>query len=189
MPEAPQCGASPDGPRIWLSETLIHTEIGVPAAYLRGKLATVARDFPGGEVLTFGFGKRHFFLSSPPRVFATFFAAIPGPGAMEVGGHPGPPPGSLALSVSPAGFTRLLAGIEESFAGDPVPIATQFGRSYFAASRLYTLAFTCNTWTAEMLASAGLPVRPGFVVTAHGVMNQAAGGCREPLFSRRTLRS
>lgn len=168
------------GPRIWLSETLIHTEIGVRVSDLRGKLAELAQAFfPGSEVLTFGFGKRHYFLSSQPRIFATFFAPVPGLGAMEVGGHFGPPPGALMLGVSPEGLARLLTALEDSFEGELTPLNVQTGHKYFAASRLYTVAYTCNTWTAEMLATAGLPVRPGLVVTANGVMTQTVGGCRE----------
>ena len=180
------------GPNIWVSETLIHTEIGVRVSDLRGKLAELARNFPDREVLTFGFGKRNYFLSSQPRIFATVFAPIPGLGAMEVGAHAGPPPGALMLAVSPDGLGRLLAALEGSFDVDLTPLSAQAGRQYFAASRLYTFAYTCNTWTAEMLATAGLPVRSGLVVTANGVMNQAVGGCREPsrqpLIGRRTLR-
>jgi len=188
LPEAPECRAVTTGPRIWLSGTLIHTEIGVALGDLRGNLARVAQGFPGSEVLTFGFGKRHYFLSSQPRIFATFFAPVPGLGAMEVGAHGGPPPGALMLPVSPDGLGRLLAALEGSFAGDLTPLMVQGGRKYFAASRLYTVAYTCNTWTAEMLATAGLPVRSALVVTANGVMTQAVGGCREPLRGRRALR-
>ena len=188
LPETRECPPVLVGPHIWLSETLIHTEIGVRVSDLRGRLTELAWNFPGSEVLTFGFGKRHYFLSLQPRIFATLLAPIPGLGAMEVGGHAGPPPGALTLAVSAEGLGRLLAALEGSFRSDLTPLTAQAGRQYFAASRLYTLAYTCNTWTAEMLATAGLPVRSGLVVTPRGVMTQAVGGCREPLIGRRSLR-
>lgn len=40
-----------------------HTEIGLPATALDGRLAALAADFPGARFLTFGFGDRHYLLA------------------------------------------------------------------------------------------------------------------------------
>ena len=188
LPEVEDCGPVKTQPSIWLSETLIHTQIGLRVSDLRGRLAELARDAPDSAFLTFGFGKRSYFLAAHPRLLATFFAPVPGRGAMEVGTHFAKPQGALTLGLSPLGLGRLLAALEGSFAGDWTPLAERGRYRYFAASRLYTLAYTCNTWTAEMLASAELPVQTALVVTAHGVMTQAVGGCREPRLSRQAPR-
>ena len=47
-----------------------------------------------------------------------------------------------------------------------------YGKSYFyAANGYYYLTNTCNRWTAQMLAAAGLPMAP-LTLTAGGVIRQ-----------------
>jgi hypothetical protein len=47
--------------------------------------------------------------------------------------------------------------------------------SFYASSGTYSLRNTCNTWTAEALRVAGLPVSPVGVVFAHQVVGQVRG--------------
>jgi len=60
-----------------------------------------------------------------------------------------------------AGFiTASLAAMEPMRAG-PYP-----GSLFLPASRDYSALYTCNTWTAEGLAAAGLPVAPAGILFA-----------------------
>lgn len=108
---------------------------------------------------------------------------FPGEAALQVTAWPGPPAGALALPIAAGGMATLAAALEASFAPGPALIEARPGRRFYAAARGYHLGYTCNTWTAEMLAAAGLPVRPEGVVLARGVRAQAAalpGACRAP---------
>lgn len=170
MPEASDCGA-PEGPHLWLLDAGWHTEIGLPPAALPARFAEA---FPGAALIFFGFGKRHFMLAEAPGPAEWLAGPFPGVAALQVTAWPGPPAGALALPVSPAGLTALAQTLAASFAPGPELIEARPGRRFYAAARGYHLAYTCNTWTAEMLGAAGLPVRAEGVVLARGVTAQAA---------------
>jgi Protein of unknown function (DUF2459) len=179
LPEAPECTAA-EGPRVWLLDAGWHTEIGLPPAALPPHLAEA---FPGAALVFFGFGKRHFMLTEAPGLAEWLAGPLPGEGALQVTGWPGPPPGALALSVPGEGLAGLVRALEASFAPGPALIEARAVRRFYAAARGYTLAYTCNTWTAEMLGAAGLAVSPDGVVLARSVMSQAAAlprACRAP---------
>jgi len=72
----------------------------------------------------------------------------------------------ITLSLDPAGFDRLIGRIDASFARDGRPATPglyPFSRFYPATGR-FTLGHTCNTWTAEILADAGVAIDPNGVV-------------------------
>ena len=142
---------------------------------LGGGLASLAGDFPGAELLMFGFGKRHFILTPEPGLAQFLAGPFPGEAALEVTGMHAPPSAALSLSVTPAGLAGLMAALEGSFAPGPVLIEARQrpARRYYVAARGYSLAYTCNTWTAEVLAAAGLRVAATGVVFTRGVMAQA----------------
>lgn len=179
LPEAPACDLAA-GPRIWLLDAGWHTEIGLPAAALPPRHAEA---FPGAALIFLGFGKRHFMLAEAPGLAEFVAGPFPGEAALQLTGWPGPPAGVLALPVTPAGLLGLVAALEASFAPGAPIIEARPGRRFHAAARGYHLGYTCNSWTAEMLAAAGMPVRPEGVVLARGVTAQAAalaGACRVP---------
>jgi len=158
-----------------LAERSWHTEIGLAVGDLGGGLASLGRDFPGAELLMFGFGKRHFILAQEPGIADFLAGPFPGEAALEVTGMPAPPSGALSLSVTPAGLASLVVALEASFAPGPVLIEARerYARRFYAAARRYSLTYTCNTWTAELLRAAGLPVSATGVVLTRGVMAQA----------------
>jgi hypothetical protein len=179
LPQAPECG-TPGGAHIWLLDAGWHTEIGLPPAALPPHLTEA---FPGAALVFFGFGKRHFMLAEAPGPAEWLAGPLPGEAAIQVTAWPGTPSGALQLGVSPQGLARLAMALEASFVPGPALIEARLGRRFYAAARGYSLAYTCNTWTAEMLAAAGLAVRPDAVVLARGVTAQAAalpGACRMP---------
>lgn len=170
-PVAPVCGIGTPGPRLWVLDAGWHTEIGVPPAALPAPLGSI---FPEAALMFFGFGKRHFMLAEAPGAAEWLAGPFPGAGAMQVTGWPGPPAGAISLGVAPEGLARLGVALAASFAPGPALIASRSGRRFFVAARGYSLAYTCNTWTAGMLAAAGLPVSASGVVLARGVSAQAA---------------
>jgi hypothetical protein len=85
----------------------------------------------------------------------------------------------LALPVSRPGLARLSdylwdalaksgAGELQEVAAGPAP-----GSLFFAATGTYDMSRTCNTWTAEALNTAGLPVQPAGIVFAGQVLDAA----------------
>lgn len=179
LPEAPECGAA-EGPRLWLLDADWHTEIGLPPAALPPALTA---GLPEAALVFFGFGKRHFMLAETPGPAEWLAGPLPGAGAMQVTAWPAPPAGALVLPVTPEGLAAMATALAASFAPGPALIEARPRRRFYAAARDYSLAYTCNTWTAEMLAAAGLAVSADAVVLARSVTVQAAalpGACRLP---------
>ncbi|MBX9701760.1 MAG: DUF2459 domain-containing protein, partial [Acetobacteraceae bacterium] len=162
-----------------------HSDIGLGVSDLRGRLADLAARWPGARSLVFGFGERAYLLSRDRSLADMAMALVPGPGAMLVTGLSTLPAEAfggeavVTLGVTPAGMGRLQAYLEESFewAADGTPRrlldGPYAGAVFYGSAMTYSAAFTCNTWTAEALAQAGLPVRVGGVLFAGQVMAQA----------------
>lgn len=177
LADLPRCVAAP-GPALWLLDAGWHTEIGLPPALLPPPLAAI---FPEAALVFFGFGKRHFMLAESPGPAEWLAGPFPGEAALQVTAWSGIPARALRLPVAPArlGEGPLGEALLASFAPGPAShglalIEARPGRRFFRAARGYSLAYTCNTWTAGMLAAGGLPVRAEGVVLSGGVMGQAA---------------
>lgn len=185
-----RCGVSPpvqlpdSGPRtatIYFVERGWHTDIGLPADELKGKLASLVQRFPGVRFLIIGFGERNYLLSRSHNLADEVSALFPSPAAMLVTGLSAPPQDAFSdqtvirLRVTQAGFDRLIGFVADSFADMRQPIADgpYPGSLFYAASGSYDLAHTCNAWTAEGLQVAGLAVSPAGVVFASQVVSQA----------------
>jgi hypothetical protein len=187
LPEPPACTMA-GGPALWLLDAGWHTEIGLPPAALP---AEIAAPFAQAALLFMGFGKRDFMMAEAPGLAEWLAGPIPGPAAMQVTAWPGPPSRALRLPLAPEALPALAAALATSFTPGPVLIESRSNRRFYAAARGYSLAYTCNSWTAEMLAAAGLPIRAEGVVLAGGVMAQAArlpGACRPETFANRAPR-
>lgn len=84
----------------------------------------------------------------------------------------------IGVKVSEAGYRRLLARIKATFTrnkdGRVIPAGNGlYGVSYFyKAEGSYSLTYTCNSWTAEMLADAGVDIDPGASKRASSVMDR-----------------
>ena len=160
-----------------------HTELGLPAAAISGPLAALARAHPGAETLVFGWGQRDYYMAPHPGLGDLLGALTPGPAVLLVIPLPGRPvaapdhPTVHRLAATPAGRAALCAWLWRSFAtvdGRPRPLGPGpcAGCTFYAATGTYDLAHTCNTWTAEGLRAAGLPVSPAGVITAGQVLGQ-----------------
>jgi uncharacterized protein (TIGR02117 family) len=142
--------------------------------------------FPGARFIEFSWGDRDYFPHPQPGVLLALKAVFWSSGSVvHVVGLTTAPEVFYAaaerveLRLAPPAYARLIAYLSHSFARPPTG-AAQAQPGLFANSRFYpsTRKFsflkTCNTWVAEALHSAGLPVSPGLVVTAAQLGEQIA---------------
>ena len=144
--------------------------------------------FPDASHIEFGWGDAEYYPAPRPTLGLALRAAFPGPALMHVSGLPGHPaqvfPAStvLRLRLDDTQMPRLVAALAASFeraasfdrAGE-VRVGTAgiyaFSRFFPATGRFHVFN-TCNTWTARILAEAGLPVVPDGVQTADELMRR-----------------
>jgi hypothetical protein len=185
----PELTAPVAGPRvvdIHVVQRGWHTDIGLPATGLHPALAKLGRDFPGARHLVFGFGDRGYVLNHGPSGLAALRALWPSPGAILLTALAAPPEAAfgtdnvVTLPLTQTGFDRLqqfvLDSLERTSPGEvsrPIGEGPYPGSVFHASSVDYAATYTCNTWTAEGLAVAGLPIRVSGVLFAHQVMLQA----------------
>lgn len=185
----PPDAALAEGPPVALVGVVLrgwHAEIVLPAEVATaGPLADLAGVWPAAH-LAFGFGQRDYLLSADQSLGDMLRALLPGAGAMMLAGHSLPPEAvfgperSVLVPVTAAGLERLTgfiaAGFARDAAGRPVPIGDRRARTgsvIYASVLRYSAGYTCNTWAAEALARAGLPVRAEGVVLAGQVLDRA----------------
>ena len=182
LPPQPAARAAPAQPGAASSDTVSllthgwHTDIAMPAREVSGPLARFKTLFPGARSLIFGYGKETFMIAPVHSLGEWMIGPFPGPAALEVSAISTDPTTAygprhtITLALPPGGAARLSAYLWRAFAkdkaGNPHYIAQgNFpGSLFFAAARPYGLFHTCNTWSAEALAAAGLPVRPAGVI-------------------------
>ena len=149
-----------------------HIDIGFAVADLLPPLASVAEEFPHAQSLFFGFGDRHY-LESGHRAPAMFVALWPGRALILATSLISTPqaafgaPHVMAFEVTARQAREAQAFIWRSLA-DPQSLAAgpYEGSRYFAATAKYSALHTCNTWAAQTLAAAALPVRSAGVIFA-----------------------
>jgi hypothetical protein len=156
-----------------------HVDVAVARSDLRPPLAEVAPVFPDAQFVLFGFGDRRYLLHGGNLIAALW----PGAGVLLVTGLSGNltqtfgqgEVAGFALSAQQMSAlqTFLLTSLD-SINGAITPLAPgpYPGSAYFASPQQYSAAHTCNTWAAEALKSAALPVRSGGVVFAWQLWHQ-----------------
>ncbi len=175
----------PDAETVYIVSHGWHTEVGIPAANLRGPLAVYRTLLPGARVVMFGYGKRTF-MTAPPEAFSEYILGpLPGAAVIQVTGLSVLPteayrPGeTIALSLSADGSAALSdfiwndldrdrAGRPRLIGPGPFP-----GSLFYAARSRYDLFHTCNTWTIDALAAGGLPTSGDSVVFSGQAMARA----------------
>ncbi len=185
VPTNPGWRESDVGTTIWIASNPIHTAIVVPTSAEGIDLSLIFRptDLPDpddmGQYLAFGWGDRDFYINTPawadltPR--ATLSAVIgSGQSVLHVDHLRSPEeiPPLRPIRLSRAQYTALIAAITDTLAlgadGHPVPTPGYGGLDLFYTSRRdYWLFNTCNIWTGDVLAKAGVriglwsPLPPG----------------------------
>jgi hypothetical protein len=160
-----------------------HVSIALSVADLGAPLAPLAGRFPDARYLDVGFGDRRYLTRPDTASFGMVAAVWPGAGLLLVTGFAAAPESAfaaaevIAIAVTPQERARVEAFIGGSLAGATAPVVPYAngslpGSLFFAASRRYSGLYTCNTWVAEALGAAGLPVRSRGILLAGQVWRQ-----------------
>jgi uncharacterized protein (TIGR02117 family) len=180
----PYSGSVPQTETIYVVSGGWHTEVGLPLEGLTGGLAALKPEFPSARYLVFGWGARDYYTAQNAGIADLLRAAVPGPAVMLVIPLQISPEAFFGasnvfvLSAPPDGIQRLAQFLWDYLAvdkdGPPRRIGTgPYPQSVFYTSTgTYNLGHTCNTWTAEALQVAGLPVNAAGVVFAGQVLDQ-----------------
>jgi Protein of unknown function (DUF2459) len=186
-PGLPACEPASAAPNdvVFVVEHGWHTDLAIPAEALRGNMAIFRDIFPGLQVLVVGFGKRTFMIAPVTTSGDLLVGPFPGQGAIMVVGLKGPPAQAYedgmqtAVRLPPGGAERLSDFIWDTLQthdGHPLRIRDGlFPGSVFYATRIgYAGTYTCNTWTADALHAAGVPVDTHGVIFAGQTMSRLA---------------
>jgi uncharacterized protein (TIGR02117 family) len=177
-------GSAPPTEAIYVISGGWHTELGLPLEALSGPLGALKPDFPNARYLVFGWGARDYYMAQNAGIGDLLRAITPGPAVMLVIPLQISPEAFFgasnvfALPAPPEGIRRLSQFLWDYLAVDqeesPRRIGTgPYPRSVFYTSTgTYNLGHTCNTWTAEALRAADLPVSPTGVVFAGQILDQ-----------------
>jgi hypothetical protein len=161
-----------------------HTDVCVQVQDVPDLHAWLAPDFAGATYLCFGFGEREFVMTREHGILATLSALWPGRGAILMTVLRDTPAAAygadkvVTLQVATAGKVGLATYLNQSVQRDllsrPVRLGDgpYAGSLYLGATANYAGYYTCNTWTADALRSAQLPV-DGATLFASTVIRQA----------------
>lgn len=187
-PVTPYSGTAPRHQTLYVLDNGWHTEIGVPVDTLSTSLAALVNAKPDIRYVVFGWGQRNYYMAGHPGLDDLIGAAFPSRSVVLVIPLAKPPTKSFtsgvesfALPVSRDGLDRLSEFIADSIARNSRHRPNRLGEgpdpgsSFYASTETYSLAQTCNTWTAEALRVAGLPVSASGVIFAHQVIDQVRG--------------
>ena len=160
-----------------------HTDVDLPARRLPDALRVLEQDFPGASYFLFGFGERAYWAKPDPDSLDTFAALVPARGvilvtALRVSPDVAfPAPQVVTLPITTGGMARLAAFLaaELKEGGDVRRLAEgpYVGSRFYATSRRYSAVYTCNTWTADALQTAGTGVSASGVLLAGQVIDRA----------------
>lgn len=142
--------------------------------------------YPEAEYLEVGWGDREYYPASDPSIGDALRAALgPSAAVLHVVGltyHPTRILSSselVALEIGESGFQRLIdfiaathdrAGAERA---EPIDPGLYLDSHFYPALGSFHLFNNCNTWVADALRAAGLPLR--WAMTSAGVMAQVLG--------------
>ena len=157
-----------------------HMDIGFAVDDLRLPLKEVVGQFQGVRYLFFSFGDQHYLLAKDRSAPVLLAALWPGRGmilATALASSPQDAFGAahvVALSVTQKQARDTQAFVWHSLENGITPYATgpYEGSSYFAATPRYSAFHTCNTWAAESLRAAALPIHSAGVIFAGQLWGQ-----------------
>jgi hypothetical protein len=171
---------------MYLARRHWHIDVGFPARDLSPSLAFLAGRFPRAGYFFFGFGDRHYLLAKRQGSSTLSGALLPGPGIVLVTALENSPAQAFGAShvlefdLSAAEMAAAQSFVRRTLSGDQgatelpsVAEGPYEGSLYYGAEPRYSALHTCNTWAAEALDSAGLPVRTRLVVLAGQLWRQA----------------
>lgn len=162
-----------------------HTGIVIARDELGEELQFIPAQLGASAYYEFGWGDKAFYQAEKETIGIALKAAFwPTPSTMHVVAVPKAPaiefPESetVELHVSQAGQHALIAAIAASFTKDANGHSSStrkglYGHSlFYDGNGSYYLTNTCNTWTARMLAHAGVPTTEALTITAGSMIRQ-----------------
>ncbi len=163
-----------------------HTGIAVPRTDIPEGRWPESANYPDALYLEVGWGDREFYPAPDPSARAALRAVLtPGPSVLHIVGlhdHPTrmlPFSGIIEVRVGAEGLERMIEFIAASHdrgGGRPAPAigpGLYFDSHFYPALASFHLFNNCNTWVADALRAAGLPMRRA--ITSEDVIGQLAG--------------
>lgn len=166
----PQSRADASSITVFAVKRSWHTDLGFAVADLQSPLASLHSALPGARYLLFGFGDKHYLMAHAGGIDRLLGAVWPGEGLVLLTGLEATPEEAFgAQDVVRLRVSASQAQALEDFVWRT--LATENGTAkllapgpydeslYYASVVRYSGLHTCNTWTAEGLRAAGLPIR------------------------------
>jgi hypothetical protein len=150
--------------RGWHSDVCLRGEDAGPV------LRRLANGYEAVRWLCLGFGDRSYVVRRDHSLATMAAALFPGQGVILMTALRATPAEgfgadhAVSLAISQSGLDTLRAALDDAVETSPdgTPVLLDHGpyegSRYYSATATYSLAYTCNTWTADMLRRAGLPV-------------------------------
>jgi Protein of unknown function (DUF2459) len=183
--QQPPAGSPEPSTIIYVVKRAWHVDIGFAAADLQPPLARLRSELPNARFVLFGFGDRHYLLDQDRGPFGMLAALWPGPGLMLVTGLDGTAQAafgetnvveirvSAQQALDAQQFVALSLTAAQDGAVAPLRPGPYPDSLYYVASQPYSAWHTCNTWAAEALHAAGLPVHSAGVALSGQLWIQA----------------
>jgi len=162
-----------------------HSAIVIKKADIPEAVLPELRDFPDAEYLEIGWGDWDYYQAPDPGLGLALKAAFWSSGSvLHVAGFKGTVENYFLASeiveivLSDGAFRLLIQFVSDTFsrADAAEPVESRPGlypnSRFYSARGSFHLFRTCNTWVAEALYSAGLPVSPGYAITAGNLSYQ-----------------
>lgn len=169
-----------------------HTGIVLPAEALEKKLGFLKRDFDGARYYEIGWGDKGFYEAKTITTSISLRAMFwPSESVLHVVALDREPekvfPASdlVKLRISSKGLDDLIEKMRGDFKKGFSNKITKtrdgiYGNSgFYKGVGSYFVLYTCNSWTASVLDSAGVPISNFFVLRAPTVMGQAKTAAKE----------
>jgi hypothetical protein len=181
----PSAGVQQPSTIIYVVKRAWHVDIGFAAADLQPPLAGLQSDLPAARFVLFGFGDRHYLLDQDRGPFGMLAALWPGPGLMLVTGLDNTAQAafgeanvveirvSAQQALDAQQFVWLTLAADQGGGVAPLRPGPYQDSLYYAASQAYSAWHTCNTWAAEALHAADLPVHSAGVALSGQLWLQA----------------
>jgi uncharacterized protein (TIGR02117 family) len=142
-------------------------------------------DFSQATFVEFSWGDKDYFTNPHAGVLSALKAALwSGGSVLHVVGFTGSVETFYhgakftELGFNAQGYDRLISYISETVSRPAPNMPAQpsaglfLDSRFYPASRDFSLLRTCNTWVAEALEQAGLPISPRYVITAGNLQSQ-----------------
>ncbi len=162
-----------------------HAAIVMAKSDLTDKAMAELAEFPSASFIEFSWGDRDYFPNPNAGVFSAVKAALwSGGSVIHLVGftdsvarfYPGAT--IIELRLSALAHRRLVDYLDDTFLRDASAPRDRAAPGLFPHSRFYparrkfSLLRTCNTWVAEALEQAGLPITAQWVISAGNLHSQ-----------------